>query len=78
MVNEVPQYAGFVYVAGHYGTLPLSGEMPEVISDPWFYLFILFIMSYLPRSTPSVRSTVLPGAPVCQQCGESHTCMGSG
>ena len=24
----------------------------------------LFIMSYLPRSTPSVRSTVLPGAPV--------------
>ena len=27
-------------------------------------LFIyLFIMSYLPRSTPSVRSTVLPGAP---------------
>ena len=28
------------------------------------HLFIyLFIMSYLPRSTPSVRSTVLPGAP---------------
>ena len=25
--------------------------------------FILFIMSYLPRSTPSVHSTVLPGAP---------------
>ena len=26
-------------------------------------LFYLFIMSYLPRSTPSMRSTVLPGAP---------------
>ena len=36
-VNEVPQSAGFVYVAGHYGTLPLSDDMPEeVISDPWF------------------------------------------
>ena len=35
-VNEVPQSAGFVYVAGHYGTLPLSDEMPEVISDSWF------------------------------------------
>ena len=28
------------------------------------YVFIyLFIMSYLPRSTPSVCNTVLPGAP---------------
>ena len=27
-------------------------------------MIYLFIMSYLPRSTPSVRSTVLPGAPV--------------
>ena len=25
--------------------------------------FFKFIMSYLPTSTPSVRSTVLPGAP---------------
>ena len=27
------------------------------------YLFILFIMSYLPMSTPSVCNIVLPGAP---------------
>ena len=33
-------------------------------SPPTQSTFIyLFIMSYLPRSTPSVRSTVLPGAP---------------
>ena len=31
--------------------------------QPFIYLFILFIMSYLPRSTPSVCNTVLPGVP---------------
>ena len=33
-VDEVPQPAGLVYVAGHSYTLPLSDEMPEIISDP--------------------------------------------
>ena len=38
--------------------------MSTVRVNVWVIYFIyLFIMSYLPRSTPSVRSTVLPGAP---------------
>ncbi len=33
-VDEVPQPAGLVYVAGHSCTLPLSDKMSEIISDP--------------------------------------------
>ena len=32
----------------------------------------IFIMSYLPRSTPSVRSTVLPGAPALHAWQNKH------
>ena len=32
----------------------------------------LFIMSYLPRSTPSVRSTVLPGSPALHARQNKH------
>ena len=40
--------------------LALSLHLSLSLSLSFIYLFI---MSYLPRSTPSVRSTVLPGAP---------------
>ena len=38
-------------------------EMSNVQHCVWWRFVYFFIMSYLPRSTPSVRSTVLPGAP---------------
>ena len=42
--------------------------------DPFLLVLhiYLFIMSYLPRSTPSVRSTVLPGAPALHAWQNKH------
>ena len=38
-------------------------QTSEMSLSKCLFICLLFIMSYLPRSTPSVRSTVLPGAP---------------
>ena len=48
----------------------LEDQRPKAqFHDNFIYLFI---MSYLPRSTPSVRSTVLPGAPALHACQNKH------
>ena len=64
----------FNYILSVFSKLVSSAykiDLNNVLTSGMFIYFNFFIISYLPRSTPSVRSTVLPGAPECH----SRTCI---